>query len=329
MKRREFIAGVAVTAALTSATRAQRTEPTRRVEVLVTETIEGDPYYEDRLTALKEGLKELGWIEGSNLKLTISRVAPKAADIRKRIDEILSVKPDLIVASGGTITNLLRQATKTVPVVFLAAVDPVGAGFVESLAHPGGNVTGFMQFDYSLSAKWPEILKQVAPAVRHVGVIRDASTTAGIGQFAVIQSVAGSLGIDVFPIGTTDSAEVESGMARIARSSDGGLIATTSSAAAGHRPTVLKLAAQLRLPAVYVQRIWVDNGGLVSYGPELLTTARLAAGYVDRILKGEKPADLPVQAPNKYELVINLKTAKALGLTISPSLLARADEVIE
>jgi ABC-type uncharacterized transport system substrate-binding protein len=211
----------------------------------------------------------------------------------------------------------------------MSTVDPVGAGFVESLAHPGGNATGFMQFDYNLSAKWLEILKQVAPGVKRAGVIRDAATTSGIGQFAVIQSVAGSLGVDVFPIGTGDSVEVESGVNKIARSQNGGLIATIGAAVNGYRETVTKLAAELRLPAVYGPRTWAEHGGLISYGPDTLATSRHVAGYVDRILKGEKPSDLPVQVPTKYEILINLKSAKALGLTIPETLLATADEVIQ
>ena len=329
MRRREFVAGVVAAAALPSAVCGQRTGPVRRVDILVAEAIENDPYYERRLAAVSEGLRDLGWIEGQNLRLKTHRSAPKAADIRQHVDEILVGRPDVIVTSGGTTTGPVLQATKVVPVVFMSAVDPVGAGFVGSRAHPGGNATGFMQFDYSLSAKWLEMLKQVAPAVKSAGVMRDSSTTAGIGQFAVIQSVAGSLGIDVFPIGTGDTREVENGINRIARSQDGGLIATIGAAVNGYRKTVVGLAAQLRLPAVYGPRIWADTGGLISYGPDLLATARLTAGYVDRILKGEKPGDLPVQAPTRYELVINLKTAKALGLTISPSLLASADAVIE
>jgi putative ABC transport system substrate-binding protein len=329
MRRREFIAGVVVAAALPSAVRGQRIEPVRHVDFLVAEGIADDPYYESRLATVREGLRDLGWIEGQNLRLDVHRTAPIAADIRKRVDEILAGKPDVIVTSGGTTTGPLLQATKMVPIVFMSTVDPVGAGFVESLAHPGGNATGFMQFDYSLSAKWLEILKQAAPAVKRAGVIRDAAVSSGIGQFAVIQSVAGSLGIDVFPIGTSDSREIESGVSKIAHSQYGGLIATIGAAVNGYRDTVIKLAAQLQLPAVYGPRIWADHGGLISYGPDVFATSRLTAGYVDRILKGEKPADLPVQAPTKYELVINLRTAKALGLTISPSLLARADEVIE
>jgi putative ABC transport system substrate-binding protein len=329
MRRREFIAGVAAVAALPSAVRAQRAGAVRRVDVLVAEAIQDDPFYENRLAAFKDGLRDLGWIDGQNLRLKVRRAAPQAADIRQHVDEMLVGKPELIVTSGGTTTGAVLQGTKTIPVVFMSAIDPVGAGFVESLAHPGGNVTGFMQFDYSLSAKWLELLKQVAPTVKRAGIIRDASITSGIGQFAVIQSVAGSLGIDVFPIGTGDSRDVENGISKIARSPDGGLIATLSAAANGHRKTVIGLAAQFRLPAVYGPRIWAETGGLMSYGPDLLSTARLTAGYVDRILKGEKPADLPVQAPIKYELVVNLKTAKALDLTIPQSVLARADAVIE
>jgi putative ABC transport system substrate-binding protein len=329
MRRRGFVAGVVATALLPIAARAQRVGPMRRVGMLVAEATEGDPYYEGRLTVIKERLRELGWIEGQNLTLKIHRAAPKAADIRKHIDELLAEQPDLVVTSGGTTTGPLLQATNTVPVVFIAAVDPVGAGFVESLAHPGGNVTGFMQFDYSLSGKWLEILKQVAPAATRAGVIRDATVTSGIGQFAVIQSVASSLGIDVVPISAREEREIESGIAKIARFQNAGLLTTSNAAVSGHRDYIIKLAAKHGLPAVYPHRNWVDHGGLISYGPDLLATARLAAGYVDRILKGEKPADLPVQAPTRYELVVNLKTAKTLGLAVPPALLARADEVIE
>ena len=329
MRRREFVAGVVATALLPIAVRAQRVESMRRVDILVAEAIEDDPYYEGRLTVIKERLRELGWIEGQNLRLSIHRAAPKAADIRKHIDELLAGQPDIVVTSGGTTTRPLLQATNTVPVVFIAAVDPVGAGLVESLAHPGGNATGFMQFDYSLSGKWLEMLKQVAPAVTRAGVIRDVTVASGIGQFAVIQSVASSLGVDVVPIGAREEREIESGIAKIARSRSAGLITTSGAAVSGHRDYIIKLVAQHGLPAVYGHRTWVDHGGLISYGPDLLATARLAAGYVDRILKGEKPAELPVQAPTKYELVVNLMTAKTLGLTVPPALLARADEVIE
>ena len=329
MRRREFVAGVAATALLPIAARAQPVETMRRVDILVAEAIEDDPYYEGRLTAIKERLRELGWIEGQNLKLSIHRAAPQDLDIRKRIGELLARQPDVVVTFGGTTTRPLLQATSTVPVVFIAAVDPVGAGLVESLAHPGGNATGFMQFDYSLSAKWLEMLKQVAPAVTRAGIVRDLTVTSGIGQFAVIQSVASSLGVDVVPIGARDEREIESGIARIARSRNAGLITTSGAAVSGHRDYILKLVAQHGLPAVYGHRDWVDHGGLISYGPDLLATARLACGYVDRILKGGKPAELPVQAPTKYELIVNLKTAKAMGLAVPPAVLARADEIIE
>ncbi len=330
MRRRDFVAGSAAAAAmLPLAGRAQQADPSRRVSILLAEAIEDDPYYEARLTGLREGLRNLGWIEGQNLRLDIHRATLKAADIRKHIEELLAGRPDVVVTSGGTTTRPFLDVTTTVPVVFIAAVDPVGAGLVESLAHPGGNVTGFMQFDYSLSAKWLELLKQVAPAVARAGIIRDTNVTSGVGQFAVIQSVAGSLNIDVVPIGARETREIENGIAKIARYQDAGLVTTSGAAVSGQRDNILKLAAQHRLPAVHAHRTWVDHGGLISYGPDLLATARLAAGYVDRILKGTKPAELPVQAPTKYELIVNLKTAKTLGLTMPQALLARADEVIE
>jgi len=329
MNRRAFVAEILAAVLLPVSARAQRSEATRRVGILIAEAIEEDPYYEDRLKVIRERLRELGWIDGQNLTLSIYRAAPNAADIRKHIGELLAERPDVVVTSGGTTTGPMLQATNTVPVVFIAAVDPVGAGFVESLAQPGGNATGFMQFDYSLSAKWLELLKQVAPAVTRAGVLRDARVTSGVGQFAVIQSVAGTLGVDVVPISARDRHEIESRIAKIARSQNVGLILTSGAAVSGHRDHIVKLAAQYGLPAVYPHRSWVDHGGLVSYGPDLLVTARLAAGYVDRILKGENPGELPVQAPTKYDLVVNLKTAKALGLTVPAALLARADEVIE
>jgi putative ABC transport system substrate-binding protein len=301
----------------------------RRVGILVGEAVDGDPYYEGRLVALRENLRALGWIEGQNVKLDIHRVAPKAVEIRKHVDELLAGRPDIVVTTGGTTTLPMLQATNTVPIVFMAAVDPVGAGLVESLSHPGGNVTGFMQFDYSLSGKWLEILKQASPAVTRAGIIRDATITSGVGQFAVIQSVAGSLGVEVVPIGSRDEHEIENGISKIMRFPNAGLIVTSGAAVSGYRDLIVKLAAKNGLPAVYGHRSWVDHGGLISYGPDLLANARLAAGYVDRILKGEKPAELPVQAPTKYELVVNMMTAKAMGVTIPPTLLARADEVIE
>ncbi|HZR76159.1 ABC transporter substrate-binding protein [Bradyrhizobium sp.] len=329
MKRRDFIAGATLATMLPKIVRAQQADAVRRVAILVAEVGEDDPDYEGRIAAIREGLRGLGWIEGRNLRLDIHRSPPKATDLRKHIDALLAARPDVVVTSGGTTTVPLMQATSTVPIVFSSAVDPVGAGLVESLAHPGGNVTGFSQFDYSLSGKWLEILKQVAPSVVRAGIIRDAARTAGIGQFAVIQSVSGSLGVDVVPINATDERAVEAGIDKLARSQGSGLVVTTGAALIAHRDLIIKLAARYGLPAAYPRRTWVDRGGLISYGPDLVASAKLAAGYVDRVLKGAQPADLPVQAPTKYDLVINAKAAKQLGLTIPSTLLARADEVIE
>ncbi len=309
--------------------RAQQGERLRRVDIMLAELTEDDPYYEGRLSALTEGLRALGWNDGQNMKLVIHRVTPKPADIRKHVTELLAAGPDIIISGGSTTTAPLLQATTSIPIVFTSAVDPVGAGFVDSLAHPGGNATGFMQFDYSLSGKWLELLKQLAPTVVRAGVIRDPGTPSGIAQFAVIQSVAGSLGVDIVPISVRDGGEIERGIAKLAQYPNAGLITTTGASVVGHRDLILKLAAQHRLPAVYPNKTYVDHGGLVSYGPDQILSARLAAGYVDRILKGTKPADLPVQVPTKYELIVNLKTARALGLELPASVVARADQVIE
>ena len=329
MKRRDFIAAAAVAAMLPKIVRAQQTNAVHRIGMLVAEANEDDPFYEGRIAGMKEGLRGLGWIEGQNLTLDIHRTSPKASEVRKHIDALLAARPDVVVTSGGTTTGLVMQATTTVPVVFISAVDPVGAGLVESLAHPGGNVTGFMQFDYSLSGKWLEILKQAAPATMRAGIVRDPAAIAGIGQFAVMQTVSGSLGIDVTPISPQDERSIESGIEKISRSQNAGLVVTSNAAVNARRELIVKLAARYRLPTVCANRTWVDHGGLISYGPDLVLSAKLAAGYVDRILRGAQPADLPVQAPTKYELVVNTRTAKDLGLTIPPSLLARADEVIE
>jgi ABC-type uncharacterized transport system substrate-binding protein len=328
MNRRKFVAGAAA-AMLPWPSRAQQGERLRRVDILLAELTEDDPYYEGRLSALTEGLRGLGWNDGQNLKLVIHRVTPKPADIRKHVAELLAAGPDIIISGGSTTTAPLLQATTSIPIVFTSAVDPVGAGFVESLAHPGGNATGFMQFDYSLSGKWLELLKQLAPTVVRAGVIRDAATPSGIAQFAVIQSVAGSLGVDIVPINVRDGGEIERGIAKLASYPNAGLITATGASVVGHRDLILKLAAQHRLPAIYPNKTYVDHGGLVSYGPDQILSARLAAGYVDRILKGAKPADLPVQVPTRYELIVNLKTARALGLELPASVVARADQVIE
>jgi putative ABC transport system substrate-binding protein len=329
MRRREFVAGAIAAAVLPIAGRAQQSDRMRRIGILMAEATEGDPYYENRLVAVREKLRALGWTEGRNLTLDIHRTRPSAADVLRHIDELLAGQPDLIVTSGGTTTGPTAQATNTVPIVFMSAVDPVGAGIVESLAHPGGNVTGFMQFDYSLTGKWLEMLKQISPSVSHVGVVRDATINSGVGQFAVIQSVAGSLGIDVVPIGSRDEREIENGVIKVTRFANAGLVVTAGAAMNAHRDFIVNLAIQRGLPAVYGHRNWAESGGLISYGPDLIAMSKLAAGYIDRILKGEKPADLPVQAPTNYELVVNLKTAKAVNVTIPAALLARANEVIE
>ena len=250
-------------------------------------------------------------------------------NIRRHAAELAALAPDVILAHGASTVGPLLQATRTVPIVFPVVADPVGAGFVDSLARPGGNATGFMTFEYSLSGKWLELLKQIAPSVTRAAVLRDPAIASGIGQFGAIQAVAPSLGVEVSPVNVRDAAEIERAVAAFARSSNGGLIVTASASAIVHRDLIITLAARHKLPAVYFERFFVAAGGLISYGPDFVDQYRRAAGYVDRILKGEKPADLPVQAPTKYELVINLKTAKALGLDVPPTLLARADEVIE
>jgi putative tryptophan/tyrosine transport system substrate-binding protein len=330
MRRREFISVVCGAAlAWPMPSRAQQQRKFRRVAFIIGEAVEDDPEYERRVSALAEALRALGWIDGENLKLFVHRVKPNAIALRKGVAELVANEPDVIVSGGGTTTPPVIEATNRIPVVFTTAVDPVGSGLVESLSHPGGNVTGFMQFDYSLSGKWLELLKQVSPSIVRVGVIRDATGSSGIGQFAVVESVAGSFGVEVIPVGTRDANDVESGIAKLARSSNGGLIATFGAAVNGHRDLIIAAAARYRLPAVYANRTFVHHGGLISYGTDAITSSRRAASYVDRILKGEKPADLPVQAPNKYDVVVNLKTAKALGLELPATVISRADEVIE
>jgi putative ABC transport system substrate-binding protein len=329
MRRRELIAGLGAAAVMPWAVSAQQAGQIRRVALLIGEANEDDPEYEKRISAFKEQLRSLGWVDGGNLKLSIHRVRPNAADLRKGVAELLAETPDVIVSGGGTTTPPVLQATSKIPVVFTTAVDPVGSGFVESLSHPGGNVTGFMQFDYSTAGKWLELLKQVSPAIVRVGVIRDATVPSGIGQFAVIESVATSLGVEVIPIGTRNAGEIENGIEKLARSTNGGLIATFGATVNGHRDLIIGLAARHRLPAVYANRSFVYHGGLISYGSDTIASTRRAAGYVDRILKGEKPADLPVQAPNKYEVILNLKAAKEIGLELSTMVISRADEVIE
>jgi len=328
MKRREFITLLCGAAAWPLAARAQQGERMRRIGVLEPIAAES-PDGKARQGAFLQRLQQLGWIDGRNMRIDTRWSAGNDAETRKYATELAALAPDVILTAGSAAIEPMRQATRTVPIVFVIVPDPVGAGFVESLSRPGGNATGFMMFEYNLSGKWLELLKEITPGVTRAAVLRDPAITAGIGQFAVIQSVAPSVGVDVSPISVREVAEIERGIAAFARSPNGGMLVTASALAAVHRDLIITLAARYKLPAVYVQRHFVASGGLISYRPDFIDQYRRAADYVDRILKGEKPADLPVQAPTKYDLVINLKTAKTLGLTVPPSVLARADEVIE
>jgi ABC-type uncharacterized transport system substrate-binding protein len=328
MRRREVITLFGGAAAWPFAARAQQGERMRRIGVLQS-VAANDPAAQARYAAFLEGLQQLGWTDGRNVRIDIRWGAGNAADTRKYAAELVALAPDVILASGSASAEPLLQVTRTVPIVFAIVPDPVGAGYVASLSRPGGNATGFLMFEFSLCGKWLELLKEIAPGVTQAAVLRDATISAGIGQFAVIQSVAPSVGVDVSPVNMRDAAEIERAVAAFARSANGGLILTASALAAVHRELIITLAARHKLPAVYVERFFVAGGGLISYGPNFVDQFRRAAGYIDRILKGEKPADLPVQAPTKYELVVNLKTAKALNLAIPASVLGRADEVIE
>jgi putative tryptophan/tyrosine transport system substrate-binding protein len=328
--RREFmtlLGGAAVAWPL--AVEAQQSDPVRRIGVLTGGPRPDDQDAQANIAAFLEVLQQLGWADGRNMRIDYRWGLGQADTIRKQAAELAALAPDVILSSGTASLAPLMQATPVVPIVFVNVADPVGGGFVDSLSRPGGNATGFMQFEYDLSGKWLELLKQIAPNVTRAVVIRDPALPSGIGQFAVIQSVAPSVGVEVRPVSVRDVAEIERAIAAFARSPNGGLIVTSSALTARHREPIIALAARHKLPAVYYRRYFVTTGGLMSYGYDLVDQFRRAAGYVDRILKGEKPADLPVQAPTKYELVINLKTAKALGLDVPPTLLARADEVIE
>ena len=329
MRRRDFITlfGRAA-AAWPLAASAQRADQVRRVGVLMSLAAD-DPESSRRLTAFVQGLQGLGWTDGRNARLDIRWGAGQADRIRKYAEELVALAPDVIIATASPIVAALQQTSRTVPIVFVHVVDPVGAGYVRSLARPGGNTTGFTNFEYSLSGKWLELLKELAPGVTRAAVIRDPGISAGIGQFGAIQSVAPSLGVELTPIGVSDGGEIERDLNAFARSSNSGLIVTGSTLAVIHRDLIVTLARRHKLPAVYYERLYVTGGGLISYGGDFVDQYRRAAGYVDRILKGEKPADLPVQAPTKYELVINLRTAKALGLDLPATVLGRADEVIE
>ena len=327
MKRREFVTLLGGAVAWPIAVRAQQSEGVRRIGVL-SALAEDDPESVTRRAAFEQALKVLGWTNGSNLRMDYRWTGNDAERVRKLTAELVALAPDVILTSGNIVMAPIMQATRTIPIVFVQAIDPVGSGFVKSLARPGGNITGFTQFEYSLAAKWVELLKQIAPRVTRAAVVRDPTRGPGIGQFAVVQAIAPSLGIELSPINSLDISEMEREIAEFARSPNGGLIVTVGGTAV-NRDLIIALAAKHRLPAVYPYHYFASDGGLMSYGPDTIEQYRRAATYVDRILKGEKPADLPVQAPTKYELTINLKAAKALGLTVSPTLLARADQVIE
>jgi putative ABC transport system substrate-binding protein len=300
----------------------------RRVAVLLPVTAD-DPDFQARVGAFLQGLQEAGWSSGRNLRIDTRWAGANANDIRRHVAELVALAPDVILAYGTSTVRPLLQATRAVPIVFPVAGDPVGGGLVESLARPGGNATGFMTSEFSVGGKWLELLKEIAPGLTRVAVLRDATQGSGTSQFAVIQALAPSLRVEVNPVSTREAPEIGHAVSALARSPNGGLIVTSGAASVAHRAQIIGLAAQYKLPAIYFERTFVAAGGLVSYGADYIDQFRRAAGYVDRILKGEKPADLPVQAPTKYELVINLKTAKALGLEIPPTLLARANEVIE
>jgi ABC-type uncharacterized transport system substrate-binding protein len=328
MRRREFITALGGAAAWPLAARAQQGERMRRIGI-VTGISADDPESKARVTAFLQELQRLGWTEGRNVRIEFRGGAGEIAATQEHVRELVARAPDVILSIGNVSVGPLIQATRTVPIVFTIVIDPVGAGFVESLSRPGGNATGFMSFEYSLSAKWLELLKQISPGVTRAAILRDPTQPSGTGQFAVIQSVAPSLGMETYAINVRDAREIERAIASFARFDNGGLIVTAGPLTAFHRDLIAMLAGRHKLPAVYYERLFAAGGGLVSYGPNFVDAHRQAAGYVDRILKGENPADLPVQAPTKYELVINLKAAKAIGLIVPPAMLARADEVIE
>jgi putative ABC transport system substrate-binding protein len=329
MRRREFMTlfgGAA--AAWPLAARAQQPERMRRIGVLMN-LASDDPQGQDRVAAFMQGLQESGWAVGRNVRIDYRWGAADTNLFRRYAAELVALTPDVILAGAGSTLPALLEATRSIPIVFAQTLDPVGSGFVASLARPGGNATGFTQIDFSMTGKWLELLKQIAPRVTRAAVIRDSRDPAGLGQWGAIYAVAPSVGVEVSPINANDTDEIQRAVAAYARLPNGGLVVTASAPTTVHRDTIIVLAARHRLPAVYPFRFHTTSGGLISYGPDTIDPFRRAAGYVDRILKGEKPADLPVQAPTKYELVLNLKTAKALDLEVPPTILARADEVIE
>ena len=329
MRRREFLGVLSGAAgAWPFAARAQQPAGMRSIGIILPAAAD-DAEFQAWVEAFRQALAQLGWTIGRNVRIDIRWATTNAAEIRRHAAELAALTPDVILAFGTSTVGPMLQATRTVPVVFPVAGDPVGAGFVDSLARPGGNATGFLSFEYGVSGKWLELLKQIAPGVTRVAVLRDPTTPTGSAMFGVIQAMGPSLRVEVDPVNIRDDAEIERGVTAFARTANGGLIVTPSKLAEVHRDLIITLAARHKLPAVYNERHFVAAGGLISYGPDFTNLFRQSASYVDRILKGEKPADLPVQTPTKYELVINLKTAKALGLTVPPSVLASANEVIE
>ena len=327
MRRRDFISFLGAAVAIPVAAHAQQGERARLIGLL---NILGsdDPEAKVRLAIFQQALQQLGWQVGRDLKIESRQVGGDIDRLRRYATELVALAPDVIVSIGSVSVGAVQQATRTIPIVFVNVPDPVGAGFVQNMAHPGGNTTGFSNFEYNMSGKWAELLKQAAPRITRALVLRDPTSAAGIGQFASVRSVAQSLGVELTPLGVHDTDEIERGVQAFARAGDGGAIVTAGGTAA-HRKLVIDLFTRYKLPAIYPYRYYAADGGLISYGPNTHEPIRRAAGYVDRILKGEKPGDLPVQAPDKFELVVNLKTAKALGLNIPQSLLARADEIIE
>jgi putative ABC transport system substrate-binding protein len=329
MRRREFIALLGSAAAWPFAARAQQSERMRRIGVLMNITAD-DPEGQARLAAFAQSLQQTGWNVGQNVSIDYRWSAGGTAEeMRRHAAEVVALAPDVILAQSSAAVTPLLRSTSTVPIVFTIVADPVGAGYVENLARPGGNATGFTGWEFSFAGKWLELLKQVAPRVTRAAVLREAELASGPAQFGAIQALAPVLGMEVRPIDTLNVDDIEHAIGAFAEAPNGGLIVTGSPAATVHRKVIVALAARHQLPGVYYSRYFVTDGGLISYGPDLVDQYRRAAGYVDRILKGERPADLPVQAPTKYDMVINLKTARALGLEVPPTLLARADEVVE
>jgi putative ABC transport system substrate-binding protein len=326
--RRTFISVLGGAAAWPLAARAQQGGRMRRVGALMNLAAD-DPQSRNRSAAFQEGLQQLGWTDGRNVQIDYRWAAGNAERFRQYAEELVALEPDIILASASPAVVALQRATKTIPIVFVIVIDPVGAGFIASLARPGGNTTGFTLFEYGVAGKWLELLKEIAPGIIRVAVLRDPAIAAGIGQLGAIQAVAPSLNVDLTPIDVREAAEIERGLTEFARAPNGGLVVTGSPSQGIHRKLIVTLAAKYRLPAIYPFRYMAPEGGLLAYGPDQLDQYRRATVYVDRILKGESPADLPVQAPTKYEMAINLKTARTLGLTVPPTLLIRADEVVE